>query len=379
MYYPPEFEDIRPYNDSEFLPAMQRIVQHPAFEPLAAFVYPQMQAQEVRDKMLSYGNIHDFQHTVMLDALHRVIQTSMTSYTYSGEQNIDPSSSYIFVSNHRDIVLDTFLLQQIVHNIGMDSTHITFGANLMSDPWIVDIGKINKMFKVVRGGTPKQFYREMSLVSRYIRHIVTNMNQCVWIAQRNGRTKNGIDTTEVSLIKMLAMSGSSRSAVQNLADVRIVPVAVSYEWEPCDELKARELSLNTDGSYRKQPGEDMHSVIHGLTQQKGNVHLSICKPVTADDLAHANLDGAKDDIYQYASQLIDRRIHENYRLTPNNYIAHDLRSHSDRYSDHYTEQQREQFLQRLLRFRQSLSENPAGPDAEKIFIDIYANPISTSC
>ncbi|MBP5541906.1 MAG: 1-acyl-sn-glycerol-3-phosphate acyltransferase [Bacteroidales bacterium] len=372
MTYPAEFESIRPFVDEELPAAMQRIVSHPTFPSVAKFIYPNEPVEQVARRLLALRTIKDFQLHTMRDILQRVIKQSITEFSWEGTEYLQPGKSYLFVSNHRDIVLDAFLLQQILDGIGMPPCHITFGANLMQHPMIIDAGKCNKMFRVDRGGSLKSFYHSLKLVSSYIRFVISTLNESVWIAQRNGRTKDGIDGTEASLIKMFAMSGEEDD-LTNLETLNIVPVSVSYEWEPCDSLKAIELSLRQNGNYQKAPDEDLRSILTGIRQPKGRTHIAINKPITKDDLlAYSRKDG---DFYKWVASLIDRRILSGYKLYPNNYIAHDFRDKGNRFAQYYTPYEKTQFMERL----QQIMSNPNfDQKAKMIYIGIYANPVDSS-
>lgn len=370
--YPKEFDSIRPYSEEELPDALQRLVQCPDFDAVSRFVYPDREPNEVRRQLLAIKSINEFQITLMYDGLNRIIGTSVSNLTWEGSNDLDASKPYMFVSNHRDIALDAFLLQFILHTNNMPTCQITFGANLMKHPLVVEVGRINKMFRVERGGSLRSFYTSMSLVSAYMRYCITQRHESVWIAQRNGRTKNGIDATEPSLLKMMASSGDSKDLVSNISQLNIVPVSVSYEWEPCDWMKARELTKTVGGVYHKTEEEDLKSIISGITQPKGEVHFSICKMLTREDLER--YDSARDgDFFKWLAALVDSRINGGYRLTHNNYIAHDLRSQSSRFSDYYSPSQRERFLAHL-----DDCCTKAGDDAIKpVLIDIYANPVDS--
>ena len=256
---------------------------------------------------------------------------------------------------------------------GFDSPEITFGANLMKGEFIIDIGKSNKMFRVERPGADiRSFYRQSEHLSDYIRTVVCNKGQSVWIAQRNGRTKDGEDRTDPGLIKMIAMSGS-RDRVQALADLHIVPVSISYEWEPCDLLKAVELYKTAQGPYRKQPGEDLNSILTGVLQQKGRIHLSFCEALSEADLRPFE-SLAPGTFCREVASLIDRRICSSYHLFPNNYIACDLLQGGPAYAPYYSGEEKR-------RFEACLSElvaRAAVADKEQIrclLLHIYANPV----
>ena len=245
-----DFDDIRPYYESEINEAMHRIADNQWFSLLASYVFPDKELDEVKQMLKGISTVGEFQREVMYAFTQQVIRSSVSEFTYSGLEHVEKDKQYLFVSNHRDIVLDASLLQNILHKNGYDTTEITFGSNLMVNQLVVDIGKCNKMFKVVRGGSMKDFYRNSIHLSEYIRYALTEKRQSVWIAQRNGRTKDGNDLTDQGIIKMFGMSGA-HDKVQSLAQLNILPMAISYEWEPCDVLKMMELY-----EYRVVPAVD---------------------------------------------------------------------------------------------------------------------------
>lgn len=366
-----EFDDIRPYTDDEIPGAMRRIAESNALPLLASYVCPDKSLDEVKQMILSFKTISDFQHGVMYSVNQQIIRKSTTEFTFSGAEQLQPQTPYLFVSNHRDIMLDASLLQNALVDAGLETTQITFGANLMMDPLVVDIGKSNKMFRVERpGGSIKDFYRSSMHLSRYIRHAITQEHESVWIAQRNGRTKDGVDQTDQGIVKMFCMShGDNKIAA--LADLNIVPVAVSYEWESCDVLKALELYQSQSGKYIKKPGEDLNSILTGILQPKGRVHFQACPPIRREELLQFN-DSTNNEYHKQVARLIDQRILKAYRLWPNNYIAHDMRYGQQRYAAHYTETEKQAFEQHLTTLDRYEYDSLALKD---ILLGIYANPV----
>jgi len=373
MYKPEQFDDIRPYYDEEIPAAMQNIVKSNFFALLCTYVYPDKSQEEVRQMMLSFRTIRDFQLEVMRCVNEQVIARSTTAFTYSGVDKLDPEKQYLFVSNHRDIMLDACLLQYIMYMNGRETTEITFGANLMSSPLVIDIGKANKMFRVERGGNMKDFYLSSKHLSEYIRYVLTQKGQSMWIAQRNGRTKDGIDATDQGIIKMFCMSKPD-DKIAALADLHIVPVSVSYEWESCDILKTLELYESRRGKYIKKPGEDLNSILTGIMQPKGHVDITFCPEVTEDDLMQFNA-CTNNEYHKQVALLLDERINAAYHLSPNNYIAHDLRYGQTLYQDHYTKEQQAAFL----KYMEKLDDYDINePEILKdIFLGIYANPVNS--
>lgn len=369
------FDDIRPYTDEEIPDAMQRIVASTSFPLVASYVFPERTLDDVRKELLTYKTIRDFQMGVMYWANKQIMKRSITDFTYGGLELLSTDTNYLYVSNHRDIMLDASLMQNVLTDNGFDTCEITFGANLMQGQMVIDVGKSNKMFRVERpGGSVKEFYKASLHLSDYIRTAITEKRQSVWIAQRNGRTKDGIDRTDQGIIKMFGMSRTD-DKVKSLAQLNIVPVAVSYEWESCDILKTIELYERRQGPYIKKPGEDLNSILTGITQPKGRVHIEFCKPITEDELKQLG-ECTSCEFHKNVAELIDRRICTAYRLTPNNYIAHDMLYGTSEYADMYSQEQKAEFIA----YMKQLEKYELDCDVEalmEIFLGIYSNPIDS--
>ena len=371
-----KFDDIRPYFDSELPEAMKRIADSEYFPALAQFVFPDLSVDDVKKIAKGYANIYEFQSDAMSKFNEQVIARSVDKFTYSGFEHLDPAKAYLFVSNHRDIVLDSSLLQYLLLKNGFRTTDITFGSNLMSSQLIIDLGRANKMFKVMRGETPRDFYKTSLHLSEYIRHAITERNESVWIAQRSGRTKDGNDATEQGLIKMFCMSGG-KNAKTALHTLNVVPVAISYQYEPCDFFKTRELYLSRNQEkYVKAKDEDLVSVLTGITQFKGNVNISICEPLQKEELDVRLLDTnleSNSQFYKHAVNIINQRIYNNYKLFDTNYIAHDLRSNTNSYAEHYSPQNKERFIHL---YDEVLDKFDTDKEiVSEIFLGIYANSV----
>ena len=353
------FDDIRPYTDAEIPAAMQRIAAHPQFRAVCAWLFPDMPFEPFAAGVASCRTVDEFQHRVMVPVVHSVMEKTTDGVTIEGIERLDPEKRYLFVSNHRDITLDATFFQVLLDRAGLRTTEITFGANLMQGDLVVDFGKSNKMFKVERPTTvssPREFLQSSRRLSEYIRWTLLEKRESIWIAQRNGRTKDGRDATDQGIIKMFSLAGP-------VADLNIVPLAVSYEWEPCDVLKAAELAaLARDGHYEKKPGEDIQSILTGVTQPKGRVHFTVCEPLTAADFEPWKSLSVNAACREVAA-LIDRRIRAGYRIWPNNRIASDLlRGTSD---GGYDEVQKAAFESHL-----AATPEPLRP----IILKIYAGP-----
>ena len=322
------FDDIRPYYDSEIPSAMERIVSDSMFPIVAAYVMPGTPLEAAKRKVLSIKTARQLQEDIMAGVIAEILHKSSDGMTYEGLEHIKPDKAYLFISNHRDIMLDAAILQYILVTNNLPSTEITFGANLMNPRLVVDIGKSNRMFRVERPSaatTAREFYNISRHLSDYIRYTITGKNASVWIAQRNGRTKDGVDKTDQGVIKMLGLSAGG-DRVKAMADLNITPMAISYEYEPCDFAKAMELAtLESQGYYTKKSGEDLNSSLSGITSPKGRIHVKICAPLTEEDFApFASLPGS--GFNKAIANLLDSRIRPAYKPMPTAFIARDLLS-----------------------------------------------------
>jgi hypothetical protein len=366
-----KFDDIRPYYDSEIPAAMMRIASSSALSVLSSFVFPDKNVEEVKNILLSFNTIKEFQYGVMYDVNKRIIKNSITNFTCGGMDVLEKGTPYLFVSNHRDIMLDASLLQNVLVDHGMETAQITFGANLMMNQLVVDIGKSNKMFRVERpGNSAREFYKSSIHLSEYIRNVIVGCVESVWIAQRNGRTKDGNDQTDQGIIKMFCMSKAD-DKISALKELNIVPVSVSYEWESCDILKAIELYESRNIKYIKKPGEDLNSILTGILQFKGRVHFQFCPIITEEDLVMFN-DCTNNEYHKKVAKLIDQRILSAYKLWPNNYIAYDILYGQQRFVDRYTHEEKNRFEKHLSKLDQYENDIDTLKD---IFLGIYANPV----
>ena len=368
------FEDIRPYNDAELPAAMKRLTANTAFPMIAAWLFPEIRTEEVRNSLLSVRTVEEFQRTFMIPCVASIIDKTTDGVTFSGLEKLDKNKKYLLVSNHRDIVLDAMIITWKMLLEGFGTPEITFGANLMQGELVIDFGKSNKMFKVERPSTtasPREFFLFSQRLSAYIRNSLTVKREHVWIAQRNGRTKDGDDATDQGIVKMFGMSRPD-DKVESLAELNIVPISVSYEWEPCDILKVLETYESSQRAYSKKPGEDLNSILTGLRDPKGRVHFEVCDPVRKEELLA--LDGfTRSRFNKEVAELLDRRILGGYRLWPTNYIAHDIRYGQTRYASEYTREQREKFEKRLLLLTQY--DNYDLDTLKDLMLSIYANPV----
>ena len=369
-----EFSDIAPFTDEEAAAALTRLSNHPNTKWVSKFIFPDKPEGFLGEVLRSIHTVDEFQGVVMSKAINWVVDTSMKEYTYDGFEKLQNlKRKYVAMSNHRDIILDPALTQITLQRYHMPETQICVGDNLLKVKSVELLIRSNRMIKVIRGISARELYLSSQLLSRYIRETVTSGTASVWIAQRQGRTKDGLDTTEQGLLKMLDMSGTG-DFVQNFMDLNIIPISISYEYEPCDILKARELLISRTRKYVKGETEDLESIMMGIKQYKGNVHLSIDDPLTEEEIRTA-ADCDKNDRYQLIRHAVDRRIISGYKLWKTNYMAYDMVNGCKKYADRYTAEDLETFksyiAQRLLMVEPSLNKH----ELRDIFLHIYSNPV----
>lgn len=374
---PKQFDDIRSYNDDEIPSAMEYFINDETSLSLAKLVFPDKSVEEIQDLLRNIKTTEEFQRIMMTRFVRLIESTTMKSVDTQGFNTLDKKKAYLFTGNHRDITLDAFILQMYMLENGLDTCNIGYGSNLILNKAIDVFGKSNKMFRVERSQNIRELAQNSQHLSDYIRYLIRN-KKSVWIAQRNGRTKDGNDKTDHGLINMFSMSGDRRNLVPNLAELNITPIATSYEYEPCAMMKARESYLKErDGVYVKKPMEDMESIVSGLKKKKGTMTIAICPTITYEDLKP--FEGAdKHEIVPAVADMIDKRIYANYRLYPNNYIASDWLSGSSAFKKYYTKEEEDVFKAYCDKIFSKLYEE-LGSEAEKrfteILLGIYAIPV----
>lgn len=347
------FDELRPFYDSEAPGVMKRMAADPLYLQLVTYLWPGITKEEALAKAHNTKNIYDFQTGYMSHAIWSIVKSSATGLSWHGIEQLDKNKSYLFIANHRDILLDSALLQIILEKENFATSEITFGSNLMDQGFITDFGRMNRMFTVKREGNAKELYDISKQLSAYIRHTIIDKQTSVWIAQRNGRTKDGCDQTQTGLLKMLGMSGG-KDFVQNFSELNIVPLSISYEYEPCDFLKAQELYLSDlHSKYVKAQGEDLNSIITGIKQPKGKIHLAFGKPIK-EELAEINKSGNDNEKIKQLTALIDKRIYSDFKLNPVNYIAYDLSHQTNVFETNYTKIEKENFISYVTKGTESL-------------------------
>ena len=368
-----EFESISPYTDAEAAEALSKLAEYPVVNQASQYFFPDEAPDFLKNLLKSIKTIDDFQILVMQKFVRWVLQHTAHNFSYDGVSNIDPQKKFLALSNHRDIILDPAITQLVLYTNGIPLTEIAVGDNLITNKAIEYLIRSNRMIKVVRGITARELYLSSQMLSKYIRLNITEQRSSIWLAQRQGRTKNGYDVTEQGLLKMLDMSGQADFQT-NFEELNIIPMSISYEYEPCDILKARELVISRKHKYVKAEGEDFNSIMVGIMQKKGNIHLNIGTPLTSEEIAAA-AQCDKNDRYQLIRHAVDIRVIEGYKLWKNNYIAYDILNHSFKYSDKYSAEEVEQFVAYMEHQLNTVEPELNRADLRKHFLEIYANPV----
>lgn len=365
-----KFKDIRPYIGEEEASALKRIASHPLLKDISAYLFPGKDHEEFRAFIASLKSVDEFQGKVMLAAIQKIVKDTAKELTYSGLENLNSGKKHLLISNHRDILLDSALIQVICFISGIQTSEMAVGDNLITDSFLEDIARSNKMIKVVRSTNPRQLYTSSLLLSEYIRSKVSSGESSVWIAQRNGRTKDGVDMTEQGLLKMLDMS-SSGDFVKDFDELSILPVSISYEYEPCDFLKARELYISRRTRYKKSPGEDLNSILTGIMQFKGNIHIDFREPLSKKEIESCAV-LEKNEKYKALAEIIDHRIKEGYHIWNTNRIAYDIKNSTVKFIGNYTSEEKKAF-ESYCEFKTSSFDGDTD-EIMDLFLSIYSNP-----
>lgn len=369
-----EFTDISPYTDAEAVEALGKLADHPAVVEVSKAIFPDKEPEFLRKILKSVKSIDEFQILVMNKAVEWVLSTTAHNFSYDGIGNLKKiNGKFLAMSNHRDIILDPAITQVVLYRNAIPMTEIAVGSNLLTNKYIEYLIRSNRMIKVIRGINARQLYLSSQVLSKYIRECITSGRSSIWIAQREGRAKDGIDTTEQGLLKMLDMSGTA-DFTTNFEELNIVPLSISYEYEPCDILKARERLISQTQKYVKGSREDLISIMTGIEQQKGNIHLNIGSPLTHDEIEAASCCN-KNDRYQAIRHAVDVRIIEGYKLWKTNYIGYDMVNHTFKYRDKYTPEDVAQFTDYVEHQLDKVEKSLCRADLRDIFLRIYANPV----
>ena len=318
-----KFSSIKPYSDHEVNEVLNSIIKKDSFinallsqqNLITRFIpFSKFFLKKYLLRLIKDINSIDAYQLLYEKLIKDIISNKINNFQLSGLDNIDPKQNYLFISNHRDITLDPALLNYAIFQHGHKTFNIAIGDNLIKDSWVSDLMRLNKSFIIKRSGSSKkEIYKSLKLASEFIGYKILNSDESVWIAQRQGRAKDGIDATDSSILKMIYLSAKNDMSIgEYFNKLKIVPVSLSYEIDPNDISKANELSItNSNGHYKKSKNEDFSSIYNGIFGNKGNVSLKICKPINLD----------KNINFESIAKIIDKEIISGYKLHLTNYAA----------------------------------------------------------
>jgi hypothetical protein len=334
-----EYKDIAPYDDEQFAEKMEQLIEDPGFKNAIQYILPGTDFNELTKTLRNLSGKDEFQKTIMLQILLRLEKGTTAGVTDSGAELVDLTQPRLFISNHRDIVLDASFLGLVMIRRGLPAQEIALGDNLLIYDWIENLVRLNKGIIVKRNLRLTKALEAAKQLCGYIHYCITQKKESVWIAQREGRAKDSNDVTQEAVLKMLALNGNVDDLASRLLEVNITPLAISYEFDPNDYLKATEfLARRRDPEFKKSQRDDLKSMETGLLKYKGRIHFAICKEIN-EQLKPLVGSTDKQEIVRRACAIIDHEIHSNYKIYPVNYYAFDRLEQSDRFADKYTAEQ----------------------------------------
>lgn len=367
-----KFDTIRPFYDAEINENLRLVVNHPMMKSLMNFSFPDVADSVWKEQLKKTHSIRDFQCNFIYQSVQKVLERSSDGLTTSGFEKLDPGSAYLYISNHRDIILDTSLLNAALYEHGQIMTASAIGDNLVKKSFLKMLAKVNRNFLVQRGLSPRELLQSSKLLAEYIGHLLLNENRSVWLAQREGRTKDGNDATHQGILKMLGMACEDKNLLGYFKKLKIVPVSISYEYDPTDALKMPQLMAEANREvYIKDENEDFVTLLSGIMGQKKGIHIHVGDVLNLEmDSIAESCENANKQV-QALAQVIDDSILSSYHLWPTNFIAHDIVTKSNRFASKYTEEEKAIFERRMeLRIDENNSVALQG------FLAMYANPVA---
>lgn len=370
------FDEIRCFKNEEVHAALERLSEEKQFMKVMSTVYPLLPKEVIKQRLMTFQSNFSFQKEIIYPFLQYLEANKTTGIKLNGVEMIQKEDAYLYISNHRDIILDsTFLCGKFIEK-GMDTVEIAIGDNLLIYPWIEDLARVNKSFIVKRGLSARSVLESSQRLSAYIAHTITDKKQSVWIAQREGRAKDSNDKTQESLLKMFNMSGEG-AFIENLIQLNICPLSISYEYDPCDFLKAKEFQLRRDQpEFKKQAQDDLINMETGVMGYKGKVIYEITGSINNDLREIGEKFNHRNEQIAQTALLIDKRIHSNYSIFANNRIAYDLLQGEDRFKHEYSLMEKLDFEHYLSKQISKIEiENKDENFLRKKLLEMYANPL----
>ncbi len=368
-----EFDDIRPLHDSEVKEAIEFLLNDKMFRAAIEPVILPVTWDDFSKQMRGFNSIYDFQKNVIYNLILKFIKNNVDKLELLNPREIDLDESHTYISNHRDIILDAGLLNISLEEHGYETTEIAIGDNLLIYPWITTLVRLNKSFIVKRDIPVRQILEASQHLSEYMHKTIAEKKQSIWIAQREGRAKDSNDRTQASMLKMLTLT-DRKNPIESLKKLDIVPLSISYEYDPCDFLKAQEFQLKRDfEDYKKSKQDDLINMLTGIQGYKGNVCFRFCKPLNEKiDLVSASQN--RSTLLQDVADLIDEEIFKNYEIYTINYIAYDMLNNSDRFSSKYNATEKNNFVEYVNQQVDKIEIDNKDVDfLETKIIEMYAN------
>lgn len=366
-----KFDSIRPFYDSEVNEALKSLLHHPMMKAMMDFTFPEIDESTWKEQLSRTHSIRDFQINFVYQSIQRVLERSSEGLTTSGFDKLEPNTPYLFISNHRDIILDTSLLNVSLFDHGLVMTASAIGDNLVQKEFLLKLSKLNRNFLVKRGVSPRELLLSSKLMAEFMYQLLSKENRSVWIAQREGRTKDGNDATHQGVLKMIAMASDEENCMDFFKKLKIVPVSISYEYDPTDALKMPQLlALSKDEVYIKEKNEDFITLLSGIIGQKKRIHIHVGDILETEyEKIKAENDNNNKQI-QALAQVIDDSILQSYKLWPTNFIAYDILNNTATFAHLYDDKERQLFERRLeMRIDAENETMKAG------FLAMYANPV----
>ncbi|KAF2332292.1 MULTISPECIES: 1-acyl-sn-glycerol-3-phosphate acyltransferase [Flavobacterium] len=365
------FDAIRPFYDSEINEALHAVVNHPMMKTMMNFTFPDVEDEVWKEQLKKTHSIRDFQCNFIYNTIQKVLEKSSEGLTTSGFEKLEPNTSYLFISNHRDILLDTTLLNVCLFEHGLVMTASAIGDNLVKKAFLATLAKLNRNFLVLRGLSPREMLQSSKLLSEYMGQLLLRENRSVWIAQREGRTKDGNDETNPGVLKMIGMGSDEENLMDYFKKLKIVPVSISYEYDPTDVLKMPQLMAEAKNEvYVKDKNEDFMNILSGIMGTKKRIHISVGDVLDTEiDQIVAENDNVNKQV-QALAQTIDDVILKNYQLWPTNFIAYDILNETDKFAHKYKESEKSLFERRL-----EMRIGGDNPVTRQGFLAMYANPV----
>ncbi len=378
MKIPQEFDTIRPWEPEDLPEVFDRLLANDQFKQVLAYLYPQVPLEMIAQKLKACKTNLDFQLAFAYDFVHGILKKATTGCEMDCS-SLDNTRNYTFISNHRDIVLDSAILDvMLIENKFKTTCEIAIGDNLLSLPWVKDLVRVNKAFIVERALSMRQMLMSSKRLSDYMHFAIKEKNENIWIAQREGRAKDSNDRTQKSILQMMSMGGEG-SIIERLKQLHLVPLSISYEYDPCDFLKAKEFQQKRDhAEWKKGPTDDLVSMQTGIFGYKGHVHYHAA-PCLDEYLDSLDPDMPKQDIYNKVAAYIDQQIHRNYRLYPGNYVALDMLEETEAYTDQYTAEDKAKF-EKYIQGQLAKIDLPNKDEAylKERLLTMYANPVGNN-